>query len=110
MIIVRSPLPEKQAAVSREMEAKKRPVEQILTDLVIDSTIDPAPLDVEAGAVLRAFFGAYPGAGANAGNIVLELGGLRQKADKGDIPAMLELANRRVTRRLTQAEKVQYLP
>ena len=82
VIIVRSPLPEKQAAVSREMEAKKRPVEQILTDLVIDSTIDPAPLDVEAGAVLRAFFGAYPGAGANAGNIVLELGGLRQKADK----------------------------
>jgi hypothetical protein len=32
--------------------------------------------------LLSAFFGAYPGAGANAGNIVLELGGLRQKADK----------------------------
>ena len=82
VIVVRSPLPEKQAAVSREMEAKKRPVEDILRDLVIESTVDPAPLDVEAGALLSAFFGAYPGAGANAGNIVLELGGLRQKADK----------------------------
>lgn len=82
VIVVRSPLPEKQAAVSREMEAKKRPVEDILRDLVIESTVDPVPLDVEAGALLSAFFGAYPGAGANAGNIVLELGGLRQKADK----------------------------
>ncbi len=90
VIIVRSPLPEKQAAVSREMEAKKRPVEDILRDPVIESTVDPvppalkdpAPADVENAALLSAFFGAYPGAGANAGNIVLELGGLRQKADK----------------------------
>ncbi len=82
IIVVRSPLPVRQEAMTREMELKKRPVEAILIDLVVDSTVDPSALDEEEAAKIRPFFEAYPGAGTNAANIVLELGGLRQAADK----------------------------
>lgn len=82
VIVVRSPTPEVSAEMTREVDAKKRPYESILIDLLVASVVDPAPLDVDRAAMLRPFFEAYPGAGVNAAGIVLELGGLKQKADK----------------------------
>ena len=82
VIIVRNPSPDRQAAVTSAMEAKKRKLEPIFIDLVCDTTVDPAPEDVGGGAMLRAFLEAYPGAASNAAGIVLELGGLRQEAAK----------------------------
>ena len=77
VIVVRNPTPERQEAMTREVEAKKKTMDQILVDLAIDCTIDP-----KDDALTRTFFEAYPGAGTNTANVVLELGGLRQKADK----------------------------
>lgn len=82
VIIVRSPEPARQETMTREMEVKKRPVEAILIDLLVDSIVDPSPLDVEASALIRPFFEAYLGAATNAANVVLELGGLKQTQDK----------------------------
>ena len=82
VIVVRSPTKEASAEMTRETDAKKRAIEPILTDLLLKSIVDPDPADIEASAILRPFFEAYPGAAANAANIVLELGGLKMKADK----------------------------
>lgn len=77
VIVVRNPTPQRQEAMTREVEAKKKTMDAILVDLAIDCTIDPTD-----DPLVRTFFEAYPGAGTMAANVALELGGMRQKADK----------------------------
>lgn len=77
VIIVRNPTPERQQAMTREVETKKKTMDEILVDLAIDCTIDPVN-----DPLVRPFFEAFSGAGTNTANVVLELGGLKQKADK----------------------------
>lgn len=82
VVVVRSPDRDVMARQTREVDAKKRPYEAILLDTLVDSIVDPAPADVAEAAKIRPFFEAFPGACANAAGVVLELGGLKMKADK----------------------------
>lgn len=82
VIVVRSPEPARMKALHAEAEAKRRPLADIFSDLVIDSTIDPDPKDPTQGMKLRAFCDAYPGAAIGAGDIVAKLGGSKAQADK----------------------------
>ncbi len=82
-IVVRSPAPEAMKKMHAEAEHKVRPVADILTDLLCGSTIDPdASSDMAAGALLRCFCEAYPGAALGAAGHVTELGGSKAAADK----------------------------
>jgi len=83
VLIIRSPDPARVDAANAEIEHKKRPMSQILTDLLCENTIDP---DVQAnpaeGIKLRAFCEAFPNAATLAGDEVYKLGGAKVKADK----------------------------
>ena len=83
VLIIRSPDPARVDAANAEIEHKKRPMSQILTDLLCESTIDPdVQKDPAAGTLLRAFCEAYPNAATLAGDEVYKLGGAKVKADK----------------------------
>lgn len=81
VIVVRSATVDAHKQFVADQEAKRKTADVMLVDLLLASIVDPAASD-EAAAILRPFFEAFPGAGANAGNVVLELGGLRTAQDK----------------------------
>lgn len=82
VIVVRSPEAARMKAFHAEAEAKKRPLADLFSDIVIESTIDPDPKDPTQGMKLRAFCDAYPGAAIGAGDQVAKLGGSKAQADK----------------------------
>lgn len=82
VIVVRSPEREHYNRAAAELEHKKRPMAEILADLLIESTVDPDPKDAKSGAVMRALCDAFPGAATMAGDEVYKLGGARARADK----------------------------
>lgn len=78
VVVVRSPTEDASRQMTRDQDAKKKALDTILLEVLLASVVDPTSED----PLLRPFFEAYPGAAANAANVVLELGGLRQEAAK----------------------------
>lgn len=82
VIVIRSPDRGRFNAANNDIEHKRRPMAEILIDLLVEHVIDPDVDEPGAGAHLRAFCEAYPGAGMMAGDEVYKLGGMKAKADK----------------------------
>ncbi len=82
VIIIRSPERERFNAANADIEHKKRPMADILTDLLLDCVIDPDPKAPGEGARLRAFCETYGGAALTAGHECYNLGGGKVQADK----------------------------
>jgi hypothetical protein len=82
VIIVRSPEPDRLNDAVSDIEHKRRPLGTILADLLCASVVDPDGADSAIGAAIRAFCDAYPGAATQAGDAVLQLGGMKSRSDK----------------------------
>lgn len=81
VLIVRSPPPVAIDALNRDVEHKQKPLSAILIDLLMASTVDPAP-DGADGIKLREFAERYPDAAGQAAQKARELGGAKSAADK----------------------------
>lgn len=83
VIVVRSATPEALKTFHREAEAKEKPLADLYADMLCECTVEPdVAKDQNAGALLRAFCEAYPGAAIGAGEVAVRLGGSKIKADK----------------------------
>lgn len=82
VLIIRSPERTRLNAANADIEHKRKPMTDILTELLLECVLDPDPKVAGEGARLRAFCEAYGGAATLAGDECYKLGGGKAQADK----------------------------